>query len=187
MLTLSFCMNAYAFSLSFRRIRQQGTDTKWWKHLINSSIVETKASFVLDFLGTIGTVFGLMAIIAFVATGDARFDGAGGAVIGLTMMTAAVLLVRDVRDLIVGKSVDEETADTIVTAALSVDGVNQILDLRTIYLGSAKLLVLIEVHLEDELDTDAIEQITDKVKATVKQAVPIVDRIQVEIETPDKI
>lgn len=185
MLVLSFCMNAYAFSLSFRRIRQQGMDTKWWRHLINSSIVETKASFVLDFLGTIGTVFGLTAIIAFVLTGDARFDGVGGLVIGLTMMTAAILLVRDVRDLIIGKSVDAETEDAIAAATLSVDGVNQILDLRTMYLGSAKLLVLIEVHLDDKLDTNTIERITDAIKDTVKQAVPIVDRIQVEIETPD--
>lgn len=187
MLVLSFCMNAYAFSLSFRRIRQQGTNTKWWKHLINSSIVETKASFVVDFLGTIGTVFGLTAIIAFILTGDARFDGVGGAVIGLTMMTAAALLVRDVHDLIVGKSVDKETAGAIAAAALSVDSVNQILDLRTMYLGSAKLLVLIEVHLDDGLDTDTIELITDRVKDAVRQAVPIVDRIQVEIETPDSV
>ena len=92
---------------------------------------------------------------------------------------------QDVRDLIVGKSVDKDTSRRIIRAATSIDGVNKVLDLRTMYLGSEKLLVILEVHIQDDLDTDTIEKITDIIKTKVQRLVPIEQHIQIEIETPD--
>lgn len=185
MLTFGLASNGYALSLSVKRLRQQGKTKHWLRHLLRSSIVETKATFVIDFLGTSSTVFGLLALGLFVLTSDARFDGAGSITIGLSMMLAALLLIHDVRDLIVGKAVDKQTTEEIINATLQVAGVNEVLDLRTMYLGSERLLVVLEVHIADGLDTDTIELITDKIKHRVKRLVPIVHHIQVEIETPD--
>ena len=53
------------------------------------------------------------------------------------------------------------------------------------YLGSEKLLVILEVHIQDDLDTDTIEKITDIIKTKVQRLVPIAQHIQIEIETPD--
>ena len=153
--------------------------------MVNSCIVETKATFIIDFLGTIAAMFGFVALMLFVVTGNAQFDGLGSVVIGLSMMIGAILLMKDVRDLIVGKAVDDETSREIMKAATSVDGVNSVLDLRTMYLGSERLLVILEVHVEDNRDTDEIEKITDEIKQIVSSLVPIVEHIQVEIETPD--
>lgn len=187
MLAVGFTMNMYAFRLSLRRMKEQGAlhQRSWWRHLLASSIVETKATFTIDFLGTSAAVLGFMALGVYALTGNAQFDGIGSVVIGLTMMGAAIMLVRDVRDLIVGKSVDQETSNKIIAAATQIEGVNEVLDLRTMYLGSAKLLVIIEVHVQDNLDTDTIELITDRVKDRVKKLVPVVHHIQVEVETPD--
>ena len=101
------------------------------------------------------------------------------------MMTGAVLLIRDVRDLIVGKAVEPEIAQRIIGAAQSVTGVSSVLDLRTMYLGSAKILVILEVHIHNNFTTDEIEKIVDNVKEVVSENVPEVHHIQVEIETPD--
>lgn len=187
MLVFGFSTNLYAFRLSLRRMKEQGAERSrsWWVHLVRSSIVETKATFIIDFLGTTAAAIGFLALCIYVATGNAQFDGIGSAMIGVTMMIAAALLMRDVRDLIVGRSVDQETSDSIIAAASQVEGVNDVLDLRTMYLGSAKLLVVVEVHVKDGLDTDKIERITDQVKDKVQELVPIVHHIQVEVETPE--
>ena len=185
MLVVGFSTNFYAFRLSFKRLKQRSGRRGIIKHLVNSSIVETKATFIIDFLGTIAAMFGFVALMLFVVTGNAQFDGLGSVVIGLSMMIGAILLMRDVRDLIVGKAVDDETSREIMKAATSVDGVNSVLDLRTMYLGSERLLVILEVHVEDNRDTDEIEKITDEIKQIVSSLVPIVEHIQVEIETPD--
>lgn len=185
-LAFGFGTNLYAFSLSVRRLRQSsGASSSWWQLLRHSSIVETKATLLIDFLGTVATLLGLVALLAFVASGDARLDGLGSIAIGLAMMVASLYLIRDVRDLIVGRSVDSHVADRITAAAESVQGVNAVLDLRTMYLGSGKLLVIVEIHIKDGYDTDRIEQVTDAVKQIVSRDVPEAHHIQVEVETPD--
>lgn len=185
MLVFGFCTNGYAFSLSFRRLRRLYPGVSWFQQLLRSSVVETKATFLIDFLGTTATVFGFAALSFYVFTGNPVFDGIGSMVIGLSMMCAAALLIRDVRDLIVGRAVEPETTQRIIGAAQSVPGVQSVLDLRTMYLGSAKILVILEVHMQDGLETSQIEKITDNVKEVVRENVPEAHHIQVEIETPE--
>lgn len=187
MLLFGLTTNGYAFSLSLQRLRQHGDgkEEPWWRHLVHSSLIETKATFAIDFLGTSAAVFGMVAIAAYVVTGYAQFDGVGSMLIGLTMMTAAVLLMKDIRDLIVGRGVDEATVQSITDATIAVKGVNAVLDLKTMFVGSSKLFVVVEVHLRDTFTTDEIERIIDDIKRRVRKEVPIVRYIQVEVETPD--
>lgn len=184
MLIFGFSTNFYAFRLSVRRLRESGGDGSWWRELRHSSIIETKATLLIDGLGTTAGLLGLIALGIYGLTGNVAFDGFGSMAIGACMMIGAVILIRDVRDLIIGKAVEPQVADDIIAAASSVHGVQSVLDLRTMYMGSAKILVLIEVHLTDSLTTRQIEKITDTIKETVRKDIPQVQRIQVEIETP---
>ena len=185
MLVVGFSTNLYAFRLSLKRLRQRGRGQNTWRHIISSSIIETKATFVIDLLGTLAAIFGLIALIVYALTGNERFDGIGSVVIGLSMMAGSFMLMKDVRDLIVGKAVDIDTSRHIIAAAKSVDGVNDVLDLRTMYLGSDRLLAILEVHIRDGEDTDNVEKITDRVKENVRARVPTVELVQVEAETPE--
>ncbi|MBL8159088.1 cation diffusion facilitator family transporter [Candidatus Saccharibacteria bacterium] len=185
MLTLGLVSNFYSFSLSVRRLHQTNTHSGWWWQLRHSSIVETKATLLIDFLGTVAALLGLLAMTCYLATGDSRLDGLGSIAIGLVMMVASFYLIRDVRDLIVGRSVDPMLAGRIIGTVESVSGVHSVLDLRTMYLGSGKLLIILEVHIHDGLSTDQIEKIMDDVKRQVRDEIPEAHHIQVEVETPD--
>lgn len=185
LLLFGVATNGYALSLSVKRLQQNhpGASRRW--QLRHSSIVETKTTLLVDFLGTAAAIFGLIALIALVITGDTRFDGVGSIVIGITMMVASIYLIRDVRSLIVGRSVDNALAQQIMQITKLVHGVNDVLDLRTMYLGSGQLLIIIEVHIEDNHDTDSIEKIIDTIKQNVSERIPEARHIQVEVETPD--
>lgn len=185
MVVFGFITNLYAFSLSVRRLNQTEGLLPWWRRLITSTMVETKATFLIDFLGTLAALLGLTALLLLALTGDARLDGAGAIAVGISMMVGAILLVYDVKSLIVGRSVPEATLEKITHAALSIDGVEDVLDLRTMYIGSTRLLVVIEVHLADGLETNAIESISDRIKHAIVAVVPHAYTIQVEVETPE--
>ncbi|MFZ2512627.1 MAG: cation diffusion facilitator family transporter [Gordonia sp. (in: high G+C Gram-positive bacteria)] len=186
MLLFGALTNGYALSLSIHRMRQDddASTVPWWRHLWRSSLIETKATLTIDLLGTSAAVLGLAALGTYWATGLTQFDGVGSLAIGVAMMAGAALLMRDLRDLIVGRGVDANTRARLGGAALSVPGVQSVLDLLTMYVGSSKLFVVLELHLTDGLTTDDIELITDEVKDQVRDAVPLVHHIQVEIETP---
>lgn len=185
LLVINICTNSYAFSLSLRRLRQQHPRAKWAWRLRHSSVVETKTTFFVDMLGMSAGVLGLLALTIFFITGDARYDGLGSMAIGLSMMGASIYLIGDVRQFIVGRSADPEAIKKIRRAVMTVPDVQEILDLRTMYLGSGSLLIILEVHLQDGLDTDNIEQISDQIKQKADHAIPGKHHIQVEIETPD--
>ncbi|MGH7196405.1 MAG: cation diffusion facilitator family transporter [Candidatus Saccharimonadales bacterium] len=185
MLLFGTTTNAYSFWQSVKRLSQTEGSQSWWRRLWYSSMVEAKATFLIDLLGTLAAVFGLIALSLLVLTGDTRFDGIGAIVIGISMMTSAILLINDAHGLIVGRAVPLRVAERITNAALSVQGVRAVLDLRTMYAGSTRLLVILEVHLVDELTTDDIERLTDQIKEAVRSEVPHVHRVQVEVETPD--
>ncbi len=186
MLSFGLLTNGYAFSRSMIRLRDSGKGKAAWKRqLLGSSLIETKATFTLDFLGTISAAFGIIALGLFLLTGDARFDGFGGMLVGLSMMASAGALIFDVKGLIVGRTAPPATQAKIEQIAETHKHVQDVLDLRTIFLGSARMLILLEVHLDDGLDTDTIEKILDEIKADLMKQIPAAYHIQVEVETPD--
>ena len=186
-LVFNLVSNGYAFSLSVRRLKEQSPHARsWWLRIVRSSIVETKATFFIDLLGTLAAVIGLCAIGALLLTGDARLDGIGSMAIGIAMMLAAVFLIYDVREFIVGRAASPKLEQTIITTVEKVASVHRVLDLRTMYLGSGKLLIIIEVHLRNDMTTDSIEKTIDGIKRDVNQSIPGSHHIQVEVETPDE-
>lgn len=186
LLVFGFLSNGYAFMLSLNRLAQLDPSQKWYHQLLHSSVAETKATFLIDFLGTVSALLGVFALLAFALTGNEQFDGVGSMIIGLGMMSVALVLINDVRGLIVGRAVEPRVVNKIIRSAQSVRGVISVLDLRTMYLGSAKMLVILEVHVQDGLITDQIEELTDRIKEVIQKDIPEVHHIQVEIETPDE-
>jgi cation diffusion facilitator family transporter len=184
MLSFGLLTNYYAFRKSNLRLRGRKRKNIW-KIFRSSPLIETKATFIVDFLGTVSAVLGLLAISAYVITGNVQFDGIGSVLVGTTMMVAAVVLVLDVRDLIVGKSVPDDINRKIRSTTLKHKEVEEILDLRTLYLGSEKIMVLLGVHLNENLNTNDIEHLLDEIRLSIKKDIPEAYHLQIEVETPD--
>jgi cation diffusion facilitator family transporter len=186
-LIIGLATNTYAFTLSLRRLRGTHTGPRFWHRLRHSSLVETKATLILDVLGALASIFALLALATYGLTGNSQFDGLGSVLIGITTAILALALIMSVKDLLVGRSATSEIEDRIRAAALDIKGVKKVLDLRTMYLGSEQLLVNIEVHMEGGLETQQIERLIDQIKHHITVRVPLVSHIQVELETPDII
>lgn len=183
-LTIAVFSNGYSFSLSFRRLLGDKSPRQIWNIFFKSALVETKATFILDLMGTTVAVLGLTSLVIFGLTGNLRFDGLGAMMIGVTLAILSFFLLIGVKDLIVGRGASAETEDKIKQAVLDIPEVKEVLDLRTMHLGTDKLLVNLEVHVQDKLTTDEIEKLIDKMKDRVQMEVPTVNHIQVELETP---
>lgn len=188
MLGFGLITNTYSMRISLKRLGAGfgDTDFKTVLHrIVNSSLIETKTTLLVDLMGMLSALAGLIAISLFIITGDPIFDGLGAILVGFTTMAGAVLLIYNLRDLIVGVSPRQDVIEQIKAEVLAVQFVQDVLDLRVITIGSGKLLVIVEVHFADKLETDDIERITDMIKLKLKQTIPEINRVQVEAETPD--
>lgn len=184
-LILAFTTNSYALSLSFRKLMRGEKKRHLIKIFFRSSAVATKNAFVLDLMGTTSAAFGFISLILYQVLGDSRFDGIGAMVIGFSTAVLAYILITGVKGFLVGTKASSEVEAKIRRAALTVPEVKKILDLRTMQIGSDKLLVNMEVHMKDALTTDQLEKLIDKIKRRVQKKVPSVQHVQVELETPE--
>ena len=183
-LGITLVTNLYAFLLSSSRLREGKAFTQLPKLFLNSGDVTVKNALVLDLMGTTAAISGLVSLLLYQFAGEKRFDGIGAMFIGVSTAVLAVVLVTSLRGLLVGERALPEVEEKIKRAALSVREVKEVLDLKTMQIGLNKLLVNIEVNVQDNLDTDALEALTDKVKNRLTEKVPDIRHVQVELETP---
>jgi cation diffusion facilitator family transporter len=185
-LILTFFTNGYAFFLSFRRLLKKRPPKHILRIFYHSSLVETKTTFILDLMGATASLMGAIALGIYVLTGDIRFDGLGAMLIGIVLAVFSLFLVAGIRDLVIGKRASKETEAKISEAALGIKGVEQVLGIKTLHLGTEKLLVDLDVHMQSRLGTRELEKIIDKIKERIREKVPSAKYIQVELETPRK-
>ncbi len=184
-LSFGIITNGYSLSNSVRRLSQGVKGKSFFAYIKHSSLVETKMTLLVDFMGTLSAILGLIALGLYQITGDTIYDGVGALVIGILTSLGALIVIIDLHDLIVGRSPSTHVITTIQRAAMSVDGVEDVLDLRATSVGSGKILVILEIHFTENMSTKQIEKITDNIKAAVIAAEPQVSHVQVEVETPE--
>jgi cation diffusion facilitator family transporter len=185
-LVITLFTNGYAFFLSYARLLKKRPPKHIIRIFYRSSLVETKTTFVLDLMGTLASLLGIVALGIYLISGDVRFDGLGAMVIGVVLAVFSLFLVLGTRELLVGKRASEETEAKIKKAALQVQGVEDVLGIKTLYVGSDKLLVDLDVYMQSRLSTRELEILMDKIKGQIREKVPSARYIQVELETPRK-
>jgi len=184
-LTVSVFTNGYAMSLSLKRLLHKKPLDKIWSVFTHGALIETKASLVLNFTGVLASCLGIITLLFYQFTGNARFDGLGAMLIAFVLGILDIYLIKRAKDLLVGRSASPETENKIMMAVKSFKEVEDIIDLRTLHIGPEKLMINIEVNFIDDLGTDEIEILIDRIEEKIKANVPSAATIQIELETPE--
>lgn len=184
-LLVAVLSNGYAASLSGRRLLKKNRLSSLWRVFKRSAMIETKATFILDLMGTTASVLGLVALALYGLTGELRFDGLGAMATGAILAFFSFFILRDAKALLVGRSAVPEIESKIRAATSLLPEVTEVLALRTLMIGPEQLSVSLEVHVKDGLDTDEIERLIDDIEGEIRGQVPSAKHIQVELETPE--
>ncbi|HSX17294.1 MAG TPA: cation diffusion facilitator family transporter [Patescibacteria group bacterium] len=167
-LVLAVGTNGYSFWLSARKLLDGKPPLDLYKSFMASPHIAPKSTLVLDAMGTLAALFGLVALTFYAITGNTQFDGIGAMLVSLVLAGSAVVLLVSIRSLVTGQSAPREMERRIRDAVRDVPEVRHIVGMRTMLLGSDKLLVNIDVHLRDGLTTDQIEAVVEKVRTTAQ-------------------
>lgn len=135
-----------------------------------------------NFVAVLGVVVALVGIYLTDVTGDTTYDAAASAIIGLLLMAFALALAVENRSLLVGEGVTRAQRARVLAAIEAVEGVERVVDLRTMHLGPESVLVACDVAFDESLDTAGIENVVDVVEAAIKEQIPEAHRIYVEAE-----
>jgi divalent metal cation (Fe/Co/Zn/Cd) transporter len=104
--------------------------------------------------------------------------------IGATSGIFAIFILKSSKDLLVGQSASSETEEKIKSTVEILTEVKKVIALKTLQIGTKTLLVDIEVNLQDDLTTDEIEILIDRIQADIIKQVPEATEVKIELETP---
>lgn len=181
-LIIALCTNFYAFLLSFNRLKKNSGLRKIWHSFVTSTLIEIKTAFVMDLMGAVAAFLGLINLIIYVLTGNAKFDGIGAICIGVIVILFSIFIIFEIRKFITGRSADSKTIEEIKNNILLFPQVHEVSDLRTMYLGSEKLVINVDIELDRKMHVSEAVDITEAIKTKLKENIENVGFIRIELE-----
>lgn len=181
-LVVSVSTNGYAFSQSYRKIKQSGISIL--KAFNQSSNQLVKTAFLRDSLGTGSAVVGLISIFLYDVFNILVFDALGAIFIGIILAIFALVLIIQEKNLITGQAVSKEIKRKIKETALEIPEVVGINRLAAVYTGSEQILVDLDLDLKEKLTTTQIEKVLDRVQTTITSKVPEVKTVRIDLNSP---
>jgi cation diffusion facilitator family transporter len=114
------------------------------------------------------------------------FDAGASIVIGVILLVLALFLARETKNLLIGESAGIKDRENIRSAICSVPEVKKCGPVLTMHLGPEDILVNMEVEFVDDLSTDQMEAVIDRMEMDIKKAVPEVSKIFIEAQSLKK-
>ncbi|MHB9287427.1 cation diffusion facilitator family transporter [Halobacteriales archaeon Cl-PHB] len=147
----------------------------------------TLTALTEDTIALGGAGLALLGVFLTRQTGDPIYDATAALLIGLMLMGFAVALAWENKRLIIGESMPEASRTDLREVAASVDGVEDIVDFRTVYFGPKSVLVTADVDFTDGLVGQEIDAVVDRIERELKAADGDVKSVYVEVETDDEV
>lgn len=180
-LGLAVVTNGYALSLDIKRLSGNLPKHKIFRHFFASAHIETKTTFVLDLIGVLSALAGLVNLSLYQLSGKLYFDGIGAMTIGTLLGVLSIVLAIEAKELLIGRAASVKIHRSIRKIVLNFEEVVKIASIKTAYVGSGRLIVDLDLHLKNGLTTDQIERLTARIKEEIKNSIVEVDDIQIEL------
>ena len=190
-LAISFVFEAnalrIAISLFKKTIEERGDKfslSAMVKEFRESKDAAVMTVIVEDAAALLGLLIAVVALLLSDISGNMVYDSIGSLIIGLELMAFAIFLAKENKDLLIGESISRRDYKMISAIVSKIPEVNKIISIRSMYLAPEDVLIAIEVSLADNLDTDRIESVIDKIESKVREVIhyAMPSKISVELE-----
>jgi cation diffusion facilitator family transporter len=122
-----------------------------------------------DSAAVLGIVLALLGVGLHQLTGLRAFDAAASIAIGVLLALVAVWLARNTKAMLLGAAATVEEREQLLDALRRHPGVDEVVDLRTMYIGPEDLLVAARLDLADDADPEAV---ADELERDLRRRVP---------------
>jgi len=176
-LCFAFVVEARVFLVARRAIKKAAGEVGFWRFFTQSKDPALPLVYFEDFGAMIGLVFAGIGISGSAWFGWVYADAIATLCIGLLLGAIAVVLLQRCYRLLIGESATVEDLCTIREIVASVDGIGEIVELRTLQVGPQDLIVGLEIRVTGDLG------VLDVLEAKIRAALPIAKYIAIEPAT----
>jgi cation diffusion facilitator family transporter len=172
-------MEAYALRTAVQEADHVRGSRSLWAFIKDSRSPEIPTIILEDTGALVGLVFALFGVGMTLATDDGRWDAVGSGSVGVLLVCIAIFLSWEMRSMLIGESALPEH-HAAIEAALSGEGIEGVVHMRTLHLGPDEILVAAKVAVDAGDSAEQIATAIDAAEARVRSAVPL--RVQIYVE-----
>jgi cation diffusion facilitator family transporter len=172
-------LEGFSFRTAIHESRELKGRLSWWQFIRQSTTPELPVVLLEDFGALIGLVLALLGVGLTLLTGEGVFDALGTIGIGLLLGVIAIVLIIEMKSLLIGEGARPPVLAAIVDG-LKGGAVQDVIHLRTQYLGPEELLVAAKIALRPGLPMEDVAREIDEAEARVREAVPAARMIYLE-------
>jgi len=172
-------LEGFSFRTAIHESRELKGRLSWWQFIRQSTTPELPVVLLEDFGALIGLVLALLGVGLTLLTGEGVFDALGTIGIGLLLGVIAIVLIIEMKSLLIGEGARPPVLAAIVDG-LKGGAVQDVIHLRTQYLGPEELLIAAKIALRSGLPVEDVAREIDEAEARVRAAVPAARMIYLE-------
>jgi len=173
-LVAATALEAWSYRVARAEIRRARGARGFWRFFLESKDPALPLVFLEDMGALLGLLFALVGVTLAHQLDWHWADGAATVAVGALLGVIAAVLLRRCHRLLIGESATAEDLAAIREAVASVAGVGELVELKTLHLGPAYLLVGLELHF------DGREATVRAVEEAVRTRVPAARYIAIE-------
>ncbi|HEY3009200.1 MAG TPA: cation diffusion facilitator family transporter [Micromonosporaceae bacterium] len=179
-LVAAIVMEAFSFRTAIRESNAVRGGASWLQFVRRAKAPELPVILLEDLGALVGLLFALVGVGMTLITDNGLWDAGGTAMIGLLLVTIAVILAIETKSLLLGEAATPEANAAIERAITAGPEIERIIHMRTLHLGPDELLVAAKIAVHRDETADEIARSIDAVEKRIRAAVPIARVIYLE-------
>jgi cation diffusion facilitator family transporter len=165
-------MEGFSFRTAIHESNQVRGQRSWKDFIRSAKAPELPVILLEDFAALIGLVFALLGVGLTLITGSGYWDALGTAMIGLLLVSVAIVLAIEMKSLLLGEAASPENLRRIVAAIESAPGVERVIHQRTLHVGPEEVVVAAKVAVAPGARADEIAASINVAEARAREAAP---------------
>jgi cation diffusion facilitator family transporter len=173
-LAISFVLETVSLRTAVRQLRSKAAElrTAPARYFRLTSDTTVKAVLLEDSAALAGILLAAGGLVLQQLTGDAVWDGLASVLIGILLAVVAAVLGHANLSLLIGRSVPAGVRQQARDVVAALPHVDEVKDLLAVYLGPARMLVVVHVDFDDTASAAEVEEVSDLVERRLRDVFP---------------
>ena len=171
-LAIAIVLESFSLRTALKAAKEERGRTSLYKFIRHAKSPELPVVILEDIAALLGLVFAFAGVGLTVVTHDAIWDAIGTLAIGALLIAVAVILGIETSSLLVGEGASAKDNTKIAEAIKKTKGVEDIIHMKTLYLGPDELMVAAKIAVKKTDSATDIANAIDAAEVNIRKAVP---------------
>ena len=179
-LGIAIALESFSLRTALKAAKEERGRTSLFNFVRHAKSPELPVVILEDIAALLGLVFAFVGVGLTVLTHDAIWDAIGTLAIGALLVLVAIVLGIETSSLLVGEGATEKDNSKIASALRGSKGVEDIIHMKTLYLGPEELMVAAKIAVRETDSAREVSNIIDVAEEEIRKAVPTARVIYLE-------